>query len=70
VFETVIDCVIAPFDQRYDAAAGAVSVTEPPAQNVVGPLAVTTGVDGAGRTFTTTVSEVEEQPFAPMIVTV
>ena len=42
---TVIDCVVAPFDHRYDAApAGAVRATLPPAQNVVGPLAVTTGL--------------------------
>ena len=41
---TAIDCVVAPFDQRYEALAGAVSVTEPPSQKVVGPLAVTTGV--------------------------
>src|SRR4051794_34166907 len=27
---TVIDCVVAPFDQRYEAADGAVSVTLPP----------------------------------------
>jgi hypothetical protein len=37
---TVIDCVVVPFDQRYDDAAFAVSVTLLPAQNVVGPLAV------------------------------
>jgi hypothetical protein len=32
--------------------AGAVSVTEPPAQKVVGPEAVTTGVDGCALTVT------------------
>src|ERR1043165_8565729 len=37
---TVIDCVVAPFDQAYVPPAGdAVSVTLPGAQNVVGPLA-------------------------------
>src|SRR5690242_9255635 len=41
---TVMDWVVAPFDQRYDAAVLEVSVTEPPSQNVVGPLAVTVGV--------------------------
>ena len=49
---TVIDCVVAPFDQRYEAEAGAVSVTLAPAQNVVGPDAVMTGVAGAGLTVT------------------
>ncbi|HVR40068.1 MAG TPA: hypothetical protein VMU84_13305, partial [Thermoanaerobaculia bacterium] len=37
---TVIACVVAPFDQSHDAPALAVSVTLPPAQNVVGPLGV------------------------------
>ena len=36
----MIDCVVAPVDQRYDAPLDAVSVTLPPAQNVVGPPAV------------------------------
>jgi hypothetical protein len=67
---TVIDCVVAPFDQRYDAEAGAVSVTEPPLQNVVGPLAVTTGVAGTGSTVTTTSSDVAQQPFADVMLTV
>jgi hypothetical protein len=37
---TVIDCVVAPLDQRYDCAGLAVSVTLPPWQKVVGPSAV------------------------------
>ena len=32
--------------------AGAVSVTEPPVQNVVGPLGVIAGVEGVGFTAT------------------
>jgi len=47
--ETVIDCVVAPFDQRYEAAALEVSVTEPPAQNVVGPDGVMEVVGTAFR---------------------
>ena len=35
----MIDCVVAPFDQRYDDAAGAESTTLPPEHNVVGPFA-------------------------------
>jgi hypothetical protein len=37
---TVIDCVVAPLDHRYDSAREAVSVTLPPSQNEVGPLGV------------------------------
>jgi hypothetical protein len=37
---TTIDCVVAFVDQRYESAGAAVSVTLPPWQNVVGPLAV------------------------------
>lgn len=36
-----------------------VKVTEPPAQNVVGPLAVITGTGGSAFTITTTGEEVE-----------
>ncbi len=48
---TVIDCVVAPFDQSHDEPADAVSVTEPPVQNVVGPDAL---VVAAGLSFTVT----------------
>jgi hypothetical protein len=41
---TTIDCVVAPVDQRYELADDAVSVTLPPWQNVVGPLALIEGV--------------------------
>ncbi len=54
---TLIDCVVAPFDQRYDEPPpDAVSVTLPPLQNVVGPLGVIVAL-GAG--FTVTAMEME-----------
>ena len=37
--ETVIDCVVAPVDQRYAEPLDAVRTTLPPLQNVVGPPA-------------------------------
>lgn len=45
---TLIDCVVAPFDHKYEVDAGAESVTDPFSQNVVGPLAVIVGVAGNG----------------------
>ena len=68
VFATV-DCDVAPFDQRYEALAGAVSVTEPPSQNVVGPPAVTTGVGGSAFTVTAVAALAAPQPFAFVTVT-
>ena len=64
----MIDCVVAPFDQRYEDAADAVSVTLPPAQNVVGPEAVIVAV-GLLLTVTVVAAEVALQPFAFVIVT-
>jgi hypothetical protein len=49
--------------------AGAVSVTEPPAQNVVGPDEVTAGVAGLAFTVTATGALVALQPFALVTVT-
>jgi hypothetical protein len=46
-----MDCVVAPLDQAYVEPAEAVSVTEPGAQNVVGPEAV---IVAAGFGFTVT----------------
>ena len=43
---TLIVCVVSPDDHRLPVASEEVNVTEPPSQNVVGPLAVTTGVAG------------------------
>ncbi len=67
--ETVIDCVVAPFDHEYDGAGLEVSVTEPPAQNVVGPEAVI--VRGTGVfTVMRIGAEVAEHPLVFVIVTV
>src|SRR5258708_2929341 len=62
---TVIDEVVAPLDQRYEEPADAVSVTEPPAQNVVGPPAVIVAV-GLALTVTAVGAEVALQP-APFV---
>lgn len=59
---TVIDFVVAPDDHKYAVPVVAVSVTEPPVQNVVGPLAVMVGV-GADPTVTAVADDVAEQPF-------
>jgi len=47
-----------------------VSVTEPPAQNVVAPPAVMVGVGGFALTVTTVAADVALQPFASVTVTV
>src|ERR1041385_5291863 len=65
---TAMACVVAPVDQRYDAPLDAVSVTEPPAQNVVAPLGVIVGVDGV-LTVTAVSAEVALQPFASVTAT-
>jgi hypothetical protein len=64
----LIDCVVAPFDHRYEEPAMAVSVTEPPAQNVVGPPAVTVAA-GSAWTVTLVAALVALQPFAFVTVT-
>jgi hypothetical protein len=63
-----MDCVVAPFDHRYDVPLLAVSVTEPPAQNVVGPPVVIVAAGGA-FTVTTVAAEVALQPLAFVTVT-
>ena len=63
-----MDCVVAPFDHRYVLPALAVSVTLPPAQNVVAPLDVMVAA-GAGLTVTTVAAEVLLQPLAFVTVT-
>jgi hypothetical protein len=55
-------------DQRYDAPADAVSVTLPPAQNVVGPPAVIVAV-GLALTVTAVGALVALQPAAFVTVT-
>jgi hypothetical protein len=57
----VIDCVVAPVDQVFPVAEEEVKVTEPPVQNVRGPLAVIVGVAGSGFTVTTVAADVDEQ---------
>ena len=64
----MIDCVVAPFDQRYDAPLDAVSVTLPPAQKVVGPPAVMLAV-GLALTVTAVGAEAALQPLAFVTVT-
>ena len=64
----MIDEVVAPVDQRYDAPLDAVSVTLPPAQNVVGPLAVMLAV-GLAFAVTTVGDDVAAQPLALLTVT-
>jgi hypothetical protein len=65
---TVIDCVVAPVDQRFPVADDEVSVTEAPAQNELAPLMV--GVVAAGLAVTATAAELAEQPVASVTVTV
>ena len=66
---TVIAAVVAPVDQRYDTPPEAVSVTPPPAQNVVGPLGMIVAV-GNGLTVTVWLAGAEVQPFPSVVVTV
>jgi hypothetical protein len=49
---TLIPGVVAPVDHKYDEPELEVKVTLPPAQKVVGPLAVMTGVAGNALTVT------------------
>jgi hypothetical protein len=65
--DTVIDCVVAPVDQRFPVNAEDVSVIVLPAQNALGPLIV--GVAGRGFEVTTCAADVAEQPFAFVTVT-
>ncbi len=58
--ETVMDCVVAPFDQRLPVADDEVNTTEPPEQNVVAPLAVIVGTAGKAVTVTLVAAEVAE----------
>ena len=64
----MIDCVVAPVDQRLPVADDEVSVIEAPAQNDAGPLIA--GTTGAGLAVTTFAAEVAEHPFASVTVTV
>jgi archaellum component FlaF (FlaF/FlaG flagellin family) len=64
----MIDAVVAPVDQRYEAPLDAVSVTLPPAQKLVGPLAVMLAI-GAAFTVTDIGAPVAVQPSALVTVT-
>lgn len=59
---TVIAWVTAVVDQTFPDACEDVKSTEPPAQNVVGPFAVTTGAAGTGLTVTSIETDVAEHP--------
>jgi hypothetical protein len=50
--ETVIVCVVAPFDQVFPVAEDEVKTTDPPAQKVSGPPAEIVGAVGIGFTVT------------------
>jgi hypothetical protein len=63
-----MDGVVSPVDQRYEEPADAVSVTDPPSQNVVAPEGVIVAV-GRGLTVTVVADEVALQPLAFVIVT-
>jgi len=63
----VIDCVVAPVDQRLPVAEDDVSVTDPPAQNELAPVMV--GVTAAGLAVTASAAEDATQPFASVTVT-
>lgn len=66
--ETVIDCVVAPFDHKLPVAALEVRVTLPPVQKVVGPLAEIVGAAGSGRISTYWEAEAGEvHPFAVVV---
>ena len=56
----MIDCVVAPFDQRFPVADEEVSTTFPPAQKVVEPEGVIVGVAGTGLTIIAVAAEVPE----------
>lgn len=68
--ETVIDGVVAPFDQVFPEPADDVNVTEPPEQNVVAPPAAIVGVAGIGFTVTVTPAEAGDVHPLTVLVTV
>ena len=63
----MIDCVVAPVDQRFPVAEEDVSVIVAPAQKDAGPLMV--GVAGRGFAVTANAAEVAAQPLALVTVT-
>ena len=65
---TVIDCVVAPVDQRFPVAEDDVSVMLDPAQKADGPVIV--GTVAAGLAVTTFATDVAWHPLASVTVTV
>ncbi len=63
---TVMDWVVAPLLQRLPVALDEVRVTDPPVQNVVGPLALTVGA----CTLVTVTAVAIEVALQPLLVTV
>lgn len=63
---TKIVCVVAPVFHVFPLALLEFNTTLPPAQNVVGPLAVMVGVGCTGLTVTLTVVVGELHPLAPV----
>ena len=55
-----MDCVVAPFDHKYEFPALEVRVTDPPVQKVVEPPAVIVGAEGGDEIVTVTGEEFEE----------
>jgi hypothetical protein len=68
--ETVIDCVVAPVLHTLGVVAELVSVTEPPWQNVVAPLAVIVGVAVAGFWLIVIEPVLTHTPFVTVTVNV
>ena len=60
---TVIDCVVAPFDQTLPVELLELSTTLPPGQNDKGPLALIVGVAIEVETVTRIMFEVTVDPF-------
>ena len=56
----MIDCVVAPFDQRFPVADEDVRVTLSPWQKVVAPEAEIVGVAGTAFTVTVVTADVAE----------
>ena len=65
---TLIDCVVAPFDHEYAVPLVAVSVTLPPAQNVVGPLAPHWGARAGGSRGNRSAATIQTVRAAPTSV--
>jgi hypothetical protein len=63
----VIDCVVAPVDQRFPVTADEVRVIVPPVQKETGPLIV--GVVAVGLAVTANGVDAAVQPLASVTVT-